>query len=173
MISKGKIRRHVVCRVAELVNFRYKSKYGFQNGIASERIERIGKIQLSHHVTRGHSLEATKRLVACTAASQPPGTPTPTCRGANKFSNLVSANVLAYYYYYYYYYYIIIIIIIIIIILYILYIYIYILYIYILYIITYNQWRSHGGREGALAPPTPPGTTHEIHANPKTFFWGG
>ena len=38
-----------------------------------------------------------------------------------------------------------------------------------------RQWRSHGGgaRGGARAPPTPPGTTHEIHANPKTFFWGG
>ena len=27
-----------------------------------------------------------------------------------------------------------------------------------------NQWRSH--------PPTPPGTTHEIHENPKTFLGG-
>ena len=40
-------------------------------------------------------IEATKRLVAYTAASQPPGTPTPICSGANKFSNMVIANVLA------------------------------------------------------------------------------
>ena len=26
---------------------------------------------------------------------------------------------------------------------------------------------------GARAPSTPPGTTHEIHANPKTFFGVG
>ena len=29
-----------------------------------------------------------------------------------------------------------------------------------------------GGGGGGAPPPTPPGTTHEIHANPKTFFWG-
>ena len=34
------------------------------------------------------------------------------------------------------------------------------------------QWRSHGGRGGARAPPTPSGTTHEILANPKTFLVG-
>ena len=31
-----------------------------------------------------------------------------------------------------------------------------------------------GGGAGARAPSTPPDTTHEIHANPKTFFgWVG
>ena len=32
---------------------------------------------------------------------------------------------------------------------------------------------ASGGGGGGRAPSTPPGTAHEIHANPKTFFVGG